>query len=49
VRDTIRNGPASSGGLVANDFSGALVSAIVLDQDARGKPSIRSRSPTSSN
>jgi len=32
-----------------NDFSGALVSAIVLDQDAQGKRSIRSRSPTSSN
>ena len=26
------------GRLVANDFSGALVSAIVLEQDANGKP-----------
>src|SRR6185436_11997445 len=26
------------GRLVANDFSGALVSAIVLEQDATGKP-----------
>ena len=37
VRDNIRKA-GIIGRLVANDFSGALVSAIVLDQDARGKP-----------
>ena len=30
------------GRLVANDFSGALVSAIVLEEDANGSPSTRS-------
>jgi uncharacterized protein len=37
VRDNILKA-GIVGRLVANDFSGALVSAIVLDQDARGKP-----------
>jgi uncharacterized protein len=37
VRDNIRKAGVL-GRLVANDFSGALVSAIVLDQDARGRP-----------
>ena len=37
VRDNIRKA-GILGRLVANDFSGALVSAIVLDQDARGRP-----------
>jgi predicted RND superfamily exporter protein len=37
VRDNIRKA-GIIGRLVANDFSGALVSAIVLDQDAQGKP-----------
>jgi hypothetical protein len=37
VRDNIRKA-GIIGRLVANDFSGALVSAIVLDQDARGRP-----------
>ena len=37
VRDNIRKA-GIIGRLVANDFSGALVSAIVLDSDARGKP-----------
>src|SRR3984893_16878318 len=37
VRDNIRKA-GIIGRLVANDFSGALVSAIVLDQDARGNP-----------
>jgi predicted RND superfamily exporter protein len=37
VRDNIRKA-GIIGRLVANDFSGALVSAIVLDTDARGKP-----------
>jgi uncharacterized protein len=37
VRDNIRKA-GIIGRLVANDFSGALVSAIVLDEDARGKP-----------
>ncbi|HEV3285729.1 MAG TPA: MMPL family transporter [Steroidobacteraceae bacterium] len=37
VRDNIRKA-GILGRLVANDFSGALVSAIVLDQDAQGKP-----------
>ncbi|MBV9621745.1 MAG: RND family transporter, partial [Gammaproteobacteria bacterium] len=36
VRDNIRKA-GIVGRLVANDFSGALVSAIVLDQDARGR------------
>ncbi|MBV8308597.1 MAG: MMPL family transporter, partial [Gammaproteobacteria bacterium] len=36
VRDNIRKA-GIIGRLVANDFSGALVSAIVLDNDARGK------------
>ena len=36
VRDNIRKA-GILGRLVANDFSGALVSAIVLDQDARGR------------
>ncbi|GAC1451197.1 MAG: MMPL family transporter [Steroidobacteraceae bacterium] len=36
VRDNIRKA-GILGRLVANDFSGALVSAIVLDQDAQGK------------
>jgi predicted RND superfamily exporter protein len=37
VRDNIRKA-GIIGRLVANDFSGALVSAIVLDQDANGRP-----------
>jgi predicted RND superfamily exporter protein len=37
VRDNIRKA-GIIGRLVANDFSGALVSAIVLDQDAQGRP-----------
>ncbi|MGH8266310.1 MAG: efflux RND transporter permease subunit [Steroidobacteraceae bacterium] len=37
VRDNIRKA-GIIGRLVANDFSGALVSAIVLDEDARGNP-----------
>ncbi len=37
VRDNIRKA-GIVGRLVANDFSGALVSAIVLDQDAQGHP-----------
>ena len=37
VRDNIRKA-GILGRLVANDFSGALVSAIVLDQDAQGRP-----------
>ena len=37
VRDNIRKA-GIIGRLVANDFSGALVSAIVLDQDAQGQP-----------
>jgi predicted RND superfamily exporter protein len=37
VRDNIRKA-GIIGRLVANDFSGALVSAIVLDNDAQGKP-----------
>ncbi|MBV9316867.1 MAG: MMPL family transporter, partial [Gammaproteobacteria bacterium] len=37
VRDNIRKA-GIIGRLVANDFSGALVSAIVLDTDAQGKP-----------
>src|ERR1700685_2289592 len=37
VRDNIRKA-GIIGRLVANDFSGALVSATVLDQDAQGKP-----------
>jgi predicted RND superfamily exporter protein len=37
VRDNIRKA-GIIGRLVANDFSGALVSAIVLDTDATGKP-----------
>ena len=37
VRDNIRKA-GILGRLVANDFSGALVSAIVLDQDAQGQP-----------
>ncbi|HEV2228552.1 MAG TPA: MMPL family transporter [Steroidobacteraceae bacterium] len=37
VRDNIRKA-GIIGRLVANDFSGALVSAIVLDQDAHGRP-----------
>ena len=37
VRDNIRKA-GIIGRLVANDFSGALVSAIVLDTDASGKP-----------
>jgi uncharacterized protein len=37
VRDNIRKA-GIVGRLVANDFSGALVSAIVLDQDAQGRP-----------
>ena len=37
VRDNIRKA-GIIGRLVANDFSGALVSAILLDQDAQGKP-----------
>ena len=37
VRDNIRKA-GILGRLVANDFSGALVSATVLDQDARGHP-----------
>src|SRR2546427_725469 len=36
-RDNIRKA-GILGRLVANDFSGALVSAIVLDQDAQGQP-----------
>jgi len=36
VRDNIRKA-GILGRLVANDFSGALVSATVLDQDAQGK------------
>jgi predicted RND superfamily exporter protein len=36
VRDNIRKA-GIIGRLVANDFSGALVSAIVLDQDAQGR------------
>src|SRR5690242_311106 len=36
VRDNIRKA-GISGRLVANDFSGALVSAIVLDTDAQGR------------
>ncbi|MBV8784528.1 MAG: RND family transporter, partial [Gammaproteobacteria bacterium] len=36
VRDNIRKA-GIVGRLVANDFSGALVSAIVLDQDAQGR------------
>ena len=36
VRDNIRKA-GILGRLVANDFSGALVSAIVLDQDAQGR------------
>jgi uncharacterized protein len=37
VRDNIRKA-GIVGRLVANDFSGALVSAIVLDRDAQGRP-----------
>ena len=37
VRDNIRKA-GIIGRLVANDLSGALVSAIVLDQDAQGRP-----------
>jgi hypothetical protein len=37
VRDNIRKA-GIIGRLVANDFSGALVSAIVLDEDAQGRP-----------
>ena len=37
VRDNIRKA-GIIGRLVANDFSGALVSAVVLDNDAQGKP-----------
>jgi predicted RND superfamily exporter protein len=37
VRENILNA-GIVGRLVANDFSGALVSAIVLEQDANGKP-----------
>jgi predicted RND superfamily exporter protein len=37
VRENIRKA-GIIGRLVANDFSGALVSAIVLDQDAQGRP-----------
>jgi len=37
VRDNIRKA-GILGRLVANDFSGALVSAIVLDTDAQGRP-----------
>jgi uncharacterized protein len=37
VRDNIRKA-GIIGRLVANDFSGALVSAILLDQDAQGNP-----------
>jgi predicted RND superfamily exporter protein len=37
VRDNIRKA-GIIGRLVANDFSGALVSAIVLDEDAQGHP-----------
>jgi predicted RND superfamily exporter protein len=37
VRDNIRKA-GIIGRLVANDFSGALVSAVVLDQDAQGAP-----------
>jgi uncharacterized protein len=37
VRDNIRKA-GIVGRLVANDFSGALVSAIVLDEDAHGRP-----------
>jgi uncharacterized protein len=37
VRDNIRKA-GIIGRLVANDFSGALVSAIVLDRDAQGRP-----------
>jgi predicted RND superfamily exporter protein len=37
VRDNIRKA-GILGRLVANDFSGALVSAIALDQDAQGHP-----------
>jgi predicted RND superfamily exporter protein len=37
VRDNIRKA-GILGRLVANDFSGALVSATVLDQDAQGRP-----------
>ena len=37
VRDNIHKA-GIIGRLVANDFSGALVSAIVLDQDAQGNP-----------
>jgi uncharacterized protein len=37
VRDNIRKA-GIIGRLVANDFSGALVSATVLDQDAQGRP-----------
>jgi len=37
VRDNIRKA-GIIGRLVANDFSGALVSAIVLDTDAQGRP-----------
>jgi uncharacterized protein len=37
VRDNIRKA-GIVGRLVANDFSGALVSAIVLDEDAQGHP-----------
>jgi predicted RND superfamily exporter protein len=37
VRDNIRKA-GIIGRLVANDFSGALVSAIVLDSDAQGEP-----------
>jgi predicted RND superfamily exporter protein len=37
VRDNIRKA-GIIGRLVATDFSGALVSAIVLDQDAQGRP-----------
>jgi uncharacterized protein len=37
VRDNIRKA-GIVGRLVANDFSGALISAIVLDQDAQGRP-----------
>ena len=37
VRDNIRKA-GIIGRLVANDFSGALVSAVVLDTDAQGRP-----------
>jgi hypothetical protein len=36
------------GRLVANDFSGALISAIVLERDAQGRPVDPIASPSSS-